>query len=138
MEAKFIEYFENFHKNQKNTSILCAKKYEEIIESIQSTNSENPNQTMEKNKLTPQQKTGMFATQFDMKMAAQFYTVTKRKLQRKKSCLPFCKQLTASLVIVDETRCGKKNVFSCTLFLLHDNVFSCTLFLLHAVKKVLF
>ena len=57
MEAKFIEYFENFHKNQKNTSILCAKKYEEIIESIQSTNSENPNQTMEKNKLTPQQKT---------------------------------------------------------------------------------
>ena len=48
MEAKFIEYFENFHKNQKNTSILCAEKYEEIIESIQSTNSENLHQTDEK------------------------------------------------------------------------------------------
>ena len=80
MEAKFIEYFENFHKNQKNTSILCAEKYEEIIESIQSTNSENLHQTDEKNKLTPKQKTGMFATLFDMKMAPQFYTAIKRKL----------------------------------------------------------
>ena len=52
MEAKFIEYFENFHKNQKNTPILCAEKYNEIIESIQSTNCQTPNQTMEKNKLT--------------------------------------------------------------------------------------
>ena len=56
MEAKFIEYFENFHKNQKNTSILCAEKYEEIIESIQSINSENLHQTDKKNKLTPKQK----------------------------------------------------------------------------------
>ena len=73
MEAKFIEYFENFHKNHKN---LSNQSNPQIVK--------NPTKQWKKISLPPSKKPGMFATQFDMKMAAQFYTVTKRKLQRKK------------------------------------------------------
>ena len=104
MEAKFIEYFENFHKNQKNTPILCAEKYNEIIESIQSTNCQTPtpNQTMEKNKLTPQQKTWNVRYTIRHENGSAILYRDEKKIAKKEELFLFCKQLTPSLVTVDE------------------------------------
>lgn len=69
MEAKFLEYFDNIHQNENYLRILNTEKYEEIIKSIQPATTEEAKEGL---KLTPKQKIGMFAIQFDTKMASQF------------------------------------------------------------------
>ena len=62
---------------------------------------------MEKNKLTPQQKTWNVRYTIRHENGSAILYRDEKKIAKKEELFLFCKQLTPSLVTVDEMWCGK-------------------------------